>query len=271
MEEQFKLIEGTLARTKERKNTILYKQAKIADERNRLLKLGITEIPTNPLEVNDVKVVKFILFKIKQQLGEKKVLISNEEKMSISKVGEAQLRAANNSINKLLRKQCEWEKRMNELLGKSTPEDYSLWSQKFFGCARSLPEAQKVATENNHVALNERNKYPESNFENTESDDDCFQESSISDIPNELKSNSEYCSMISSLLAGDECVLKAEKEAEKRFRKSLSSPPQRMKLESEVILNFEEGNKIPSEDYFKNRLMEKRKESLKARLACLKS
>lgn len=271
MEEQFKLIEGTLARTKERKNTILYQQAKRAEEKNRLAKLGITEIPTDPSKVNDINVIKFALFKIKQQLGEKKVLINNEDKMNISKVGEAQLRAANNSINKLVRKQYEWEKRMDELLGKEATEDYSFPSFIFFGCARSLPEAKKVEGKNNGRSSNALEEYASSNEQKVESEDDSSI-SSNSDPDNELRTNSTYQDMISRLLVGDNSLLKAEKETEKKFRHSLAFPQQRMKLESELVLNFDdEKNKILSEDFYKKRLMDKRKESLKARLADLKN
>lgn len=271
MEEQYKIIEGTLARTKERKDTILFRQAKKADYEDRLAKLGIREIPTDPLKVSDAKVVKYVLFKVKQQLGEKKVLINDEEKMNIAKVGEAQLRAANNSINKLARKQREWEWRLNELLGKPHSEDISPIPHIFFGCARSLPEASKQGNEGDVSSFDIISKTKVDDDESEDSEHDSSASSSKV-IENELNVNSAYQNMISNLFDGDNCILRAEKEAEKKYRSFLSPEVQRRKMESELILSFDdEAHRVPPEEFFKERLMSKRKESLKARLAHLKN
>lgn len=271
MEEQYRIIEGTLARTKERKDTILFRQAKRAEYEDRLAKLGIREIPADPSKVTDVKVVKYVLFRVKQQLGEKKVLINDEEKMNINKVGEAQLRAANNNINKLVRKQREWEVRLKELLGKPTSENFLSLSHTFFGCARSLPEASKQGSDGDVSSFDITTKAKVDGEESEDSE----QESSASSsklVENELNVNSAYQSMISSLFDGDNCILRAEKEAEKKYRSFHSPQVQRRRMESELILNFDdEAHRVPSEEFFKERLMRKRKEALKDRLAHLKN
>ncbi|EAN96058.1 hypothetical protein C3747_15g48 [Trypanosoma cruzi] len=140
MQDYLREIEGTLARTNERKSTLLYRLAKRNAEEERLARLGVRSIPTNPLDVMDTRVVKYVLFKLKRDIGDMIARMRNPQLLSIETHGEVVIRAKNDEINHLIAKKNSWERRLVALTG----EEYKVASSRklYFGCAKELPEAQ---------------------------------------------------------------------------------------------------------------------------------
>ncbi|KAF5216375.1 hypothetical protein ECC02_010873 [Trypanosoma cruzi] len=125
------------------KGTLLYRLAKRNAEEERLARLGVRIIPTNPLDVLDTRVVKYALFKLKRDIGDKIARMRNPQLLSIETHGEVVIRAKNDEINHLIakkKKKNSWERRLVALTG----EEYKVASSKklYFGCAKELPEAQ---------------------------------------------------------------------------------------------------------------------------------
>eukprot|EP00796_Vickermania_ingenoplastis_P002587 gene2587-1606_t len=274
MEEQLKEIEGTLARTKERKNTILYKHARKAEQEQRLAKLQLREIPTNPATVNDVQIIKYILYQLNRQLGEKKAFIKDSSKISIENDGEAHVRAINDEINKLIRRKFDWERRMAQVSGK---EETRLGPKRklFFGCAKGLPEAVRLKT-----TKRERLEELESLSSSASSEENFATRSVSSDResePDESASHLDdqiYFAHIDNLLkdSTERILLQHEKLAEKQFRspKIQNETAGATQVDTSFIGSFmkDDGSLgIPDEEHFKNLLMHKRKEALLAQLS----
>lgn len=265
MEEQYKLIEGTLARTSERKGTILYKQAKKRDEEKRLLQLGIRSLPTVPSEVDDVKVIKYVLFQLNKEIGELKGLLTNHSRMNLEKDGEAHVRAVNDKLNKLLRRKADWDRRICEIDGKKTSFFFPKRKQ-FFGCAKELPEAL-----GGEESIHERNSDEHSEVED-------LLPSSSGEEPDDERDGGEpqlvserYSFFVEKLSLRDNVLLSEESAAEKKFRKESCS--NQFIRDPEFVTSFAENGKdcIPSEDERKLVLTEKRRKSLLSRLEKLKS
>lgn len=260
MQDRLKEIEGTLARTKERKNTILYKLAKRRQEEERLALLGVQRLPTNPYEVDDVKLVKYILFKLKQEIGDKTAHLRDSNLLSIDRDGEAIVRVRNDEINKLLVRKTKWEARLATLEGKEP--HYPVSRKHFFGCAKDLPEAKKGS---------KREREHEGG--NSEPDDGTSSSGSES-IPNEeYMHGREYQFSIEWLgcADADKTLLPAERAAEQKSRKQNCGRPSQS-TETNLILSYCTDGKIciPSEDEVKKSLLENRKRDLQQRLSSLR-
>lgn len=270
MEEQLKEIEGTLARTKERKSTILYKHFRKRSEEERLAKLGVRSIPRVPSEVDDVRVVKFALYQINRELGEKKALISNSSRLSIEKDGEAQVRAVNNDINKLIRQKSDWTRRLNDILGRANTDIFS--SKKvFFGCSRFLPEAtnSEVQKEKVHTVITSSDATNEDSLSNYQDSEDEIEDNSFEQ--NESFSET-YLSLIANMVNNEESLLQAEKAIESVSRNELKERPlTRVRYDPDFVADFVSSeNNFPSEDHFKLLLTERRKKVALARIQQLR-
>lgn len=273
MEEQLKEIEGTLARTKERKSTLLYKHSRKQSEEERLAKLGVRSIPTIPSKVDDVRVAKYALFQINRELGEKKALITNSSRLSIEKDGEAHVRAVNNEINKLLRQKSDWIHQINKILGKKIEEE-PYKRKKFFGCAQDLPEAvesrqQKKGTREENARMDGYS--PEEDLSDDEDSEEGNEQIGFENL--ETFSNT-YLSMVSNMREDkmEEILLSAERAIESTSRADVKErPASRVRYDPDFIVDFLNSEKdFPSEDHFKQLLTQKRKNIVLAKLQQLK-
>ncbi|ESL07055.1 hypothetical protein TRSC58_05262 [Trypanosoma rangeli SC58] len=262
MQDYLREIEGTLARKNERKSTLLYQLAKHNAEQERLLRLGVRSLPTNPHDVSDVKVVKYVLFKLKRDLADKIARLRDPQLLSIETHGELVVRSKNDEVNHLIARKNPWERRLAALTGKS----YKMTSSKklYFGCAKELPEAQadmdKGESGHTEDALDE-------------SDSDSDSESSDTQSSEGLSSysNNTYLKQLAS--SESEIFLsEVEKKAELSLRVEYEQNNGGMSLKrgrEDNSVYFVDVD-LPSEDDFRRGLLDAKREMLQKRLQALK-
>ncbi|KPI83408.1 hypothetical protein ABL78_7559 [Leptomonas seymouri] len=268
MQDRLREIEGTLARTKERKNTILYKLSKRKQEEERLALLGVQKLPTNAREVEDVKVVKYVLFRLKQEIGDKTAQLRDPKLHSIDKDGEAVIRAKNDEVNKLISRRNQWEARLATLNGDPLP----LFTKRkvFFGCAKELPEAEASRKRPRDAQENAAKENSTLRSSSEEEGDDGLD---AQDQEDDLIQDADYPSRVQWLgsMAADDELLREEREAEAKMREKLdvhggptgSSLFVRSYLKDGIV-------DIPNEEHFKGLLINKRKEMLQERLKAMR-
>lgn len=267
MQDRLREIEGTLARTKERKNTILYKLSKRKKEEERLASLGVQKLPTNPHEVDDVKVVKYVLFRLKREIGDKTAQLRDPKLHSIDKDGEAVIRAKNDEVNKLISRQNQWIARLAFLSNDSMP---SFKRQKhFFGCAKELPEAEvsRKRPRDTQASSTANSAAVTSSSDDEEAQDQLMPEEDV------VTQDSNYLERVHWLCssAADDELLREEKEAEARMREKLGTGGGSAGSPVFVRSYVQNGKlDIPTEEEFKNRLITKKKEALQERLKVLR-
>ncbi|CCW72248.1 unnamed protein product [Phytomonas sp. Hart1] len=266
MQDHLREIEGTLARTSERKNTILYKLTKRRAEEERLERLGINKIPPSPHNVNDISVIKFVLHRLKQEIGDKIARIRNASFISIEKDGEGVVRARNDEINKLIAQKNQWENRLAILKNEGWVNSIS--NKVFFGCAKDLPEAATFRTKRERPVL--------------ESDEELssHRSQSLGSTTNELESlestiKTTYLEKVTWLLSPEleEKVLKLEKESEINDRQetnAIVSTVEPRKTGGTRYISYFQNLELPEEKEFERMAVEKRKLGLKKRLESLK-
>lgn len=274
MQERLQEIEGTLARTKQRKNTILYKLAKRREEEEKLARLGLRKLPENPNTVIDLDVVKHVLFSIKQELGDKLAKIRSKSFVDLERDGEALVREKNDEINQLILKRNQWEARKSFLRGGSAVPAPA--QKLFFGCARNLPEASSHG---------KRSRSNDSDGDDEESAAADSSDGSDSDTASDNSTSftiadpgDQYLEWIRSIGSRetDQALLSTEREAERTMR--LTSAPLSRNVQPQVLstTSFKDtfiiGGKLelPSEDEFKAMEVEKRRRALRDRVAKMK-
>lgn len=289
MQEQLKEIEGTLARSSQRRNTILYKLAKQRSEAARLQSLGIKRLPTNPLQVNDTKVVRHVLFTLKQEIGDKIAKLRDRNLCSVRQNGEALVRERNDEVNKLLAKQYQWELRLATLTQR--PCVQKLMRKLYFGCAKELPEARsKAASEGRadddgispSTDVQEYIREDDIDVHMTEDVDaelneDQDQSSELHIVSNDNDAD-RYRSAIA-YLASRECdttLLATERECEHahraQYNKSLAERRNIPNEDLKYITSYIRDGKVqlPDEDTYLSNIVNRRRDMLKERLAQLK-
>ncbi|KPA73236.1 hypothetical protein ABB37_10055 [Leptomonas pyrrhocoris] len=269
MQDRLREIEGTLARTKERKNTILYKLSKRKQEEERLALLGVQKLPTNPHEVDDVKVVKYVLFRLKQEIGDKTAQLRDPKLHSIDKDGEAVIRAKNDEVNKLVSRRNQWEARLATLTGVPVPPFAR--RKNFFGCAKELPEAEASRKRSRDAQESAAKDSSMLSSSSEDEDEDVLQaQHQEEDVATQDANYLDRANWLGSTLADNELV-REEKEAEARMRErlDLSCGPTGS---SAFVRSYLKAGKVvlPSEEHFKGLLINKRKEMLQARLTALR-
>lgn len=282
MQDQLREIEGTLARTSERKNTILYKLAKRKAEEERLERLGIKKLPTNPRTVTDVRIVKFALSQLKQETGDKIAKIRNNALVDLERDGEAVVRAKNDEINKLLARKDQWERRLCELTDKEWSSSRTR-KKGFFGCAKQLPEA--LAAHEAAGSKRARESDDKDSGSSSDSEDDlpfsASQSSEASDdsLTEALGPKQGYIKAIGALVSNelDSELLEEEKQAERKFREA--NP-----FDSAFLAQFRQPTSngstyltqihelvIPEEAELAKEAVDQRKNALQQRLAALRA
>ncbi|RNE96996.1 pre-mRNA-splicing factor ISY1 [Trypanosoma conorhini] len=258
MQDYLREIEGTLARKNERKSTLLYKLVKDNAEQERLLRLGVRSLPTNPLDATDVKVVKYVLFKLKRDIADKIARLRDPQLLSIETHGEVVIRAKNDEINHLIAKKNPWEGRLAALSGKS----YKMVSSNklYFGCAKELPEAQaemrKSETENTDDVLNES----ESVSSDSQSSEDLS--SYFNDVYFEQLAASDSEESL--------CRIERNKELSLRLEDEHNSEGVSLKRDREGNSVYVVDVNLPPEDEFRRRLLDAKREVLQKRLEALR-
>ncbi|CAD2222180.1 pre-mRNA-splicing factor ISY1 [Angomonas deanei] len=256
MEDRLKEIEGTLARTAERKNTMLYKYEKAKQAEDRLSELGIKKLPTNPNDTNDVNVVKYVLYQMKRDFGDKRSKLLDPKQISIEKDGEEVVRLRNNELNSLLIKIKTWEKRQNELLGRDAVVAPSKKKQ-YFGCAKYLPEAAAVVK-----------RERESDESDNISDSEISSSSSEGSVKHELNHASDiYARLINEIFSSSTDEKLSQIEGSQTVTEVDSTP-----RNPHFILSYVKNNAlaIPDEETFKSRLMDERRRVLKEKIELAK-
>ncbi|KAG5507125.1 hypothetical protein JIQ42_06526 [Leishmania sp. Namibia] len=266
MQDRLREIEGTLARTKERKNTILYKLSKRRQEEERLAKLGVDRLPTNPSEVDDVKVIKHVLFRLKQEIGDKTAQLRDPKLLSIDKDGEAVIRAKNDEVNKLLSRRHQWETRLAIL--SDEPAVPRSRKKVFFGCAKELPEASATRKRRCGEGREEvrENEVAESSDEN----DAVVDEPGVGQPVTRDNNYLEGVKWLGTSTADKDLVpLEREAEAQNRAKGDTVLP---VSDGGGLILSYCKDGKlmIPDEEFFKKQLLDKRKKALQERLSTLR-
>lgn len=272
MQDRLREIEGTLARTKERKNTILYKLSKRKKEEERLARIGVEKLPTNPHDVEDVSVVKYALFRLKQEIGDKAAHLRDSKLHSVDKDGEAVIRAKNDEINKLVSRRNQWEARLAKLSGSPLP--VAKRRKLFFGCAKDLPEAEAVRKRPRDAAEgspeNQQEDESSDEEEEREEEEPLLVQNEEDDVASQDAHYLERVSWLGSTLADDD-LLREEREAEAKLREKTTTSSNAASYPSFVRSYCVNGTvTIPSEAQFKELLISKRKEALQERLKALR-
>lgn len=269
MQDRLREIEGTLARTKERKNTILYKLSKRKKEEERLAQIGVEKLPTNPHDVEDVNVVKYALFRVKQEIGDKAAHLRDSKLYSIDKDGEAVIRAKNDELNKLVSRRNQWEARLAKLGGNVAPA--TTRRKLFFGCAKDLPEAEAARKRPRDTSENRSDGGPQKESSDDNEEDDFVPEQNDQDETVTQDINYlEKVRWLGSSLADDD-LLREERETEAQLREKRAPGPVPAASPRFVRSYCVDGKVvIPSEEYFKELLISKRKEALQERLKALR-
>ncbi|CAJ1017170.1 Isy1-like splicing family, putative [Leishmania lindenbergi] len=267
MQDRLREIEGTLARSKERKNTILYKLSKRRQEEERLAKLGVERLPTNPREVDDEKVIKYVLFRLKQEIGDKTAQLRDPKLLSIDKDGEGVIRAKNDEVNKLLSRKCQWEARLSFLAGEPTLP--RLRKKTFFGCAKELPEA--LVTRKRQRVEGEQ-EVGENEVANSSDEDELIADQAETEQP--ATRDQDYLEGVAWLgtSAADLELARFERESEAKMRTKGNVTAPRPGT-SDLILSYCKDGKlmIPDEEHFKRKLVNNRKKALQERLTALRN
>ncbi|CBZ23614.1 conserved hypothetical protein [Leishmania mexicana MHOM/GT/2001/U1103] len=266
MQDRLREIEGTLARTKERKNTILYKLSKRRQEEERLAKLGVQRLPTNPSEVDDEKVINYVLFRLKQEIGDKTAQLRDQTLLSIERDGEAVIRAKNDEVNKLLSRKYQWEARLSFLAG----EPIAPRSRKkiFFGCAKELPEASPVRKRQRVEGTQEAG---EDEVADSSEDDELVPDEPETEQP--ATRDHDYLERVKWLgsSAADMDLVRLEREAEAKMRAKGDTIVSRAGASALILSYCKEGKvMIPGEEHFKQQLVNNRKKVLQERLNALR-
>ncbi|KAG5486142.1 hypothetical protein LSCM1_07257 [Leishmania martiniquensis] len=267
MQDRLREIEGTLARTKERKNTILYKLAKRRQEEERLAKLGVDRLPTNPSEVDDEKVIKYVLFRLKQEIGDKSAQLRDPKLLSIDKDGEAVIRAKNDEVNKLLSRKHQWEARLAFV----ADEPGAPRSRKkiFFGCAKELPEATSTKKRQRLEDGDERGE----NAVTDSSDENDALVGDLAEADQPVRRDCDYLEKVKWLgtSSADKDLIPFEREAEAKFRANGGTALPVLDARGLILSYWKEGKlMIPDEGSFKKQLLESRKRDLQERLNVLR-
>ncbi|AYU76169.1 hypothetical protein, conserved [Leishmania donovani] len=266
MQDRLREIEGTLARTKERKNTILYKLSKRRQEEERLARLGVERLPTNPSEVNDEKVIKYVLFRLKQEIGDKTAQLRDQKLLSIDRDGEAVIRAKNDEVNKLLSRKYQWEGRLSFLAG----EEIAPRSRKkiFIGCAKYLPEASVARKRQRGESMQE---VEEDEVADSSEEDELVPDQPETEQP--ATRDHDYLESVKWLgsSAADMDLVRFEREAEARMRAKGDNIVSRTGSSALILSYCKEGKvMIPDEDHFRQQLVNDRKKVLQERLNALR-
>ncbi|RNF08702.1 pre-mRNA-splicing factor ISY1 [Trypanosoma rangeli] len=262
MQDYLREIEGTLARKKERKSTLLYQLSKHNAEQERLLRLGVRSLPTNPHDVSDVKVVKYVLFKLNRDLADKIARLRDPQLLSIETHGEVVVRSKNDEVNHLIARKNPWERRLAALTGKGHKMTSS--RKLYFGCAKELPEAQVDMDKGVNGYTVDALDEPESESESESSDSQSSQGLSS-------YSSNAYLKQLASC-ESEIFLSEVEKKAELRLRLDYEENNGGMCLK-----RGREGNSVyfvdvdlPSEDEFRRGLLDAKREMLQKRLQALK-
>lgn len=268
MQDRLREIEGTLARTKERKNTILYKLSKRRQEEERLAGLGVQKLPTNPSEVEDERVIKYVVYRLKQEIGDKTAQLRDPKLLNIERDGEAVVRAKNDEVNKLIARKAQWEARLAFLVGEPAPQRAR--RKVFLGCAKQLPEAT--------APTGKRTRDESSGEEADDGSSDGAEgtEPSPAEQPDgELATSRDldYLENVKWLgsAEADAELVRIEREAEAKARAGVGAPVARSETHA-LILSYRSDGKlaIPDEEHFKKQLLEERKKALQQRLSLLR-
>ncbi|CAG9568934.1 Isy1-like_splicing_family_-_putative [Leishmania major strain Friedlin] len=266
MQDRLREIEGTLARTKERKNTILYKLSKRRQEEERLARLGVERLPTNPSEVDDEKIIKYVLFRLKQEIGDKTAQLRDQKLLSIDRDGEAVIRAKNDEVNKLLSRKYQWEARLSFLAGE--PIAPRPRKKIFFGCAKELPEASVVQKRQRVEGMQEAG---EDEVADSSEEDELVPDQLEAEQP--ATQDHDYLERVKWLgsSAADLDLIRFEREAEAKMRAKGDSIVSRAGSGALILSYCKEGKAmIPDEEHFKQQLVNNRKKALQERLNALR-
>ncbi|KAK7194450.1 Isy1-like splicing family [Novymonas esmeraldas] len=274
MQDRLREIEGTLARAKERKNTILYKLSKRRQEEERLASLGVERLPTNPHDVDDVKVIKYVLFRLKQEIGDKTAQLRDPKLLSIDKDGEAVVRAKNDEVNKLLSRKAQWEARLSYLADESAAPRSR--RKVFFGCAKELPEAITTRKRQRGEGEPRAVQAEAASSADEVSDADDEHGSAAEQAETELANtrDQDYIERVQWLgsSAADAELLRFEREAEAKMRPKADPAAARAGSSSLILSYWKDGKlTIPDEEHFKKQLVDGRKKALQERLSALRN
>nr|CCC91969.1 conserved hypothetical protein [Trypanosoma congolense IL3000] len=257
MQDYLREIEGKLARKTERQDTLLYRLAKRKADEVRLAKLGIRCIPSNPLETTDVNVAKYVIFKLKQEIGDKVARLRNANLLSIETHGEVTVRAKNDEVNHLISKKDLWERRLATLKGEchrgKRPQKI------YFGSASYLPEARKKGCGTTDHTSDDGDGYVSSNSQVSSCSEDIPQK------PSDL-----YLGQVTSR-SSEESLRSIEAGAEQRLRlKHFYSEENSLKHTREEGTAFIVNIVLPEEINFRRLLVERKKRAFQERINALR-
>lgn len=323
MDEQLQQIAGTLARTAQRKNTVLYKLNKKREQEEFYARLGISTvnssnskvnkkniIDSDPQLINDIPILKYIIHEVKKQIGNAISFLRNSSSNAapntkesgeemLKYLGEETVRRKNDEINRLIFKNRRLEIRMSELQNaggnsnsNSNVKSMNSHEKQFFGVAKFLPEALKIKQDSNSNRKRQREEKEGEEEEEEEGDttSDYYNYNEDNDDSTSFNNNNnsklmeEYRSGIENIIGNsNNLLLEKEREAEQKLRNNNNNNKLNVELESpevrrEYIISYattnsnnEETINLPSEEEYKKKLIEKRKEMLREKIEMLKN
>ena len=131
-------LEGTLARTSQKKQVTLNRHTRFLKEQEKIRRYGFASRPASTGQVADVAAADHFYREVRAEFSDKYTRMARS--MSIDTHGVSEIRAANAELNALRREMSRWADRI-VALGGERPERDSGESVVYYGVARDLPEA----------------------------------------------------------------------------------------------------------------------------------
>eukprot|EP00758_Cryptobia_borreli_P001777 Tbor_TRINITY_DN2526_c0_g1::TRINITY_DN2526_c0_g1_i1::g.466::m.466/K12870/ISY1; pre-mRNA-splicing factor ISY1 len=300
MQDYLAEAKGTLARTAQKKQTVISLHHALKLRAAKEKKFGFAERPDDPNVVNTMNAAEHFYKEINAEITNRVARLNNLDSGAIEREGEEFVRNINSEVNALRRERNRWAYKL-EALGSSLATSERVIKDKFFGVAKSLPEARINSVENSFQSSGEKRVFRDDDDE-YENDSDNF--SFLGDSDGSENDDSDHDSSNDELLQNstlrvsfdvsdseeEENLRAAEVEAETEFRTGLikmlvtssSSEILQMELDKDEINAMSKGlsvynhqcmsytRSLPPEVNYQRDLIQRRKRQLLEKLKATK-
>lgn len=256
-------LEGTLARTAQKKQTTLSRYTRYLKEQEKVKKYGFASRPASTSQVTDLKGAEHFYREVRAEFSDKLSRMNRD--LSVETHGTTEIRAINEELNALRREMSRWATRV-QALGGENPEKSSFGRRDFsyFGVAKQLPEATEGAESAEGVSSSKRPR----DEEIVDDEDDLLKAKTTAHLADESSFDDRVAAPVSFMLSHDE---------ERRLRKEesilfSSASAAFQPLRSSVVgytINFTPDS-IPTAASAWEKVLERKKAALRARLAAKK-
>lgn len=270
-------LEGTLARTAQKKQTTLNRYTRYLKEQEKVKKYGFATRPPSTSQVSDVKAAIYYYREVRAEFSDKMARMNRQ--MSIDTHGTAEVRVANEDLNALRREMGRWSDRVVALGGEPQESVASSRARNafvFYGAAKQLPEAMEASAKSESVGEKRNRSDDEEYFEEEDvADDDSETEPvALSALPSTASSTVtklvtlRLMPPVSFLLedVAEERALRKEEAIATLKASDVLFNPTRPSVAGYVLPNQQSAAAIPSDASVWEGVLARRKAALRARI-----